>query len=273
MSDQSTDNDIPPWLQEVPEDVDDGASRLTGRRALILTGVLAAFVVIGFVSLIWYFGTAAQPDAEVIHVAAPAEPYKEKPDAPGGMTVPHQDKVVLEAAAGQARLDGPSDMAEAAEQPLNDPSSAVAQPEPVETLLDKADNTPVVEEETPATAAEPEPARVEPVAKPVETPLEVQPEPAAVDPDTPTAAFQIQLGAFSSESAARAAWRRARGAVPTVLADAPVLYQPVSVGTRTLIRLRAGAYSERAEADAACLAIRAKELACIAVPAQPAVLN
>lgn len=59
----------------------------------------------------------------------------------------------------------------------------------------------------------------------------------------------IQLGAFSSEEGARAAWARlSRGPDAAILAGLQPLYEGVDVGGRRLIRLRVSAAPDRVQA-------------------------
>lgn len=60
--------------------------------------VVLLLVVFGFFSLAWYaYRTNTQPveeNGEILVVEAEDSPYKERPDDPGGMKFPHQDKEV-----------------------------------------------------------------------------------------------------------------------------------------------------------------------------------
>jgi len=69
-------------------------------------------------------------------------------------------------------------------------------------------------------------------------------------PASPAAVTRsVQLGAFSSEEGARAAWARlSRGADAAVLAGLQPVYEGVEVGGRRLIRLKVAAAPDRAQA-------------------------
>ena len=71
----------------------------------------------------------------------------------------------------------------------------------------------------------------------------------------------IQLGAFSSEAAARQAWTRfSTGAAQAALAGLSPVYEPVSVNGRDLVRLKVGAAPDTAAAI--CRAAQVSDLWC-----------
>lgn len=79
---------------------------------------------------------------------------------------------------------------------------------------------------------------------------EAPPPPRAASiPAAPSAIRSVQLGAFSSEEGARAAWARlSRGPDAAVLAGLQPVYEGVDVGGRRLIRLKVATAPERAQA-------------------------
>ncbi|MEN5147277.1 SPOR domain-containing protein [Brevundimonas diminuta] len=73
--------------------------------------------------------------------------------------------------------------------------------------------------------------------------------PTAAAPARPASLRHVQLGAFSSEDSARAAWSRlSRGAGGAVLSGLQPAYETVEVGGRRLIRLKVAASGEQAQA-------------------------
>nr|WP_303682898.1 SPOR domain-containing protein [Brevundimonas naejangsanensis] len=76
------------------------------------------------------------------------------------------------------------------------------------------------------------------------------PPPVAAAPVVPPAptARHVQLGAFSSEDSARAAWRRmSQGAGGAALSGLQPAYEAVEVGGRRLVRLKVAATAEQAQ--------------------------
>ena len=69
----------------------------------------------------------------------------------------------------------------------------------------------------------------------------------------------IQLGAFSSEAAAREAWSRLKGVA--ALAEASPVFQPVEVNGRTLTRLKVAAPADAAAAI--CRTVQAADSWCV----------
>ncbi len=249
--------DIPPWLQPVPEEDDEQATSVVGSKKLwIATGVGAVITIALFASVVWYlYGTA--PSGPARHVAAPETPYKEKPADVGGMKVAHQDKEVFN------QVDGgkPRQSVELGNQPEKPVEELPA--DPVGDIAaavtgDEAKAKVEVKIETPKPApVETKPVEVE--SKTLEAPKAPVTKPSAEN------VYRIQLGAYGSEASAKRAWRGIRSKFYEYLKEKSSAYEAVESGSRTLYRLRVGPFNNRAEADQACLALRAGEQACIVV--------
>jgi hypothetical protein len=199
----SLEDDRLPWLEAVEEDnASDGPSPLK-----LIVGVLIALVAIGAVvgGLFWMNNrgadTAATGEPELIR--APGGDYKTKPDETGGMIV-----------------EGEGDTAFAASEGA-DPKGAI--------------NTNAMAE-APVTQAPP--AQGQPAAQPAAQPKQQAPA-ATPAPAAPAAGgATIQLGAFSSNAGATAAWKAMAGRFGYL---APLSHSvvPVQSGGKTLYRLRA----------------------------------
>ena len=232
-----------PWLQSIDESqlqIEDDSLRRTWliAGAAILTMVL-------FSGLIWYlYGRASgdDPDAPFL-VQAPAGPTKVEPAERGGMEVPHQERLVFGRVSGE---EGPvkEEVTEGPEEPRERPQPV---PEP---------NPPVTEAPS--------------LTKPVVTSPSIKEAPK-VEPrtnQTPGALsgnYRLQLGAFGQEEGARTSWRAMQNRHSTVLAALDFEIEPVSIGVRTLYRLRAGPFASRAEAEDACSQLRATGQDCLVV--------
>jgi hypothetical protein len=192
-----------PWLEAVEGDeASEGPSPLK-----MIMGVLIALAAIGAVvgGLFWMnsrsnSGGSASGEPELIK--AEAGDYKTKPDQAGGMTV-----------------EGEGDTAFAASEGA-DPKGAI--------------NTDGVSE-APMTKAAPAAAQPAPAAPAPKADLK-QTAPAAPAPAAGGAT--IQLGAFSSQAGASAAWKAMSGRFGYL---APLTHSvvPVQAGGKTLYRLRA----------------------------------
>lgn len=168
-------------------------------------GKLIAFVIIGLAAiglvvggLFWMGNRQGTGSGQPEVIAAPQGDYKVKPEQPGGMKVDGEGDTVFAASAG-AEPKGKIDV------------NAVAE-------------APVSKAPPPAKAPAPE---APPAAKP-----------AAPAPAPAPAGATIQLGAFSSQAAANAAWKALSGRFG-YLAPLSSSVTPVSTGGRTLYRLRA----------------------------------
>lgn len=182
-----------PWLEPV-EDEDDYRPAGDDRRWAAIGGVVllaAALLIAGLMAFRhWHAGRA---DIGGI-IRAPAGPYKVRPQDAGGLKV-DTSGVVAEQTGTGADVDAPLALA-APEQPIVGPGS---QPPPEPPAAAPATAAPAT------AAARPVPAPSGPApAAPASAP------PAAVATPVPASAADggiIQLGAFSSEAKAKAAWK------------------------------------------------------------------
>jgi uncharacterized protein len=140
----------------------------------------------------------------------------------------------LEQSEGQARLAAMN----AGAPPRRPAPPSRIQPTEVEPSQPGTTYQPPVTSESPAA-----PPRVTPAPRPA-------PAPAARPAATPARSgnFMVQLGAFSSQSAAQQQWGRLSGRFGGATAD----YQRAG----SVIRLRAGPYASRADAERACASVR-----------------
>jgi hypothetical protein len=199
----SLEEDRLPWLEAVEEDdASQGPSPLK-----MIVGVLIALVAIGAVvgGLFWMNNrpgnTSASGEPELI--AAPAGDFKTKPGDAGGMEVEGAGDTAFAASEG-ADPKGSINTNGVSEAPVTEVPAAPAQ--------------------QPATAAQPQQQAQAPAA----------PEPAAPAAGGAT----VQLGAFSSQASANAAWKAMSGRFKYL---APLTHSvvPVQAGGKTLYRLRA----------------------------------
>ncbi len=75
------------------------------RRGRLLAAMIALFAIGGFGGVLWYAYSQGQRSADAVApiLKADGEPTRLKPDQPGGMVVPHQDKLVLNSMQQAAR--------------------------------------------------------------------------------------------------------------------------------------------------------------------------
>ena len=173
------DEDSLPWLQEVEDE--DAPSGISARSMLL--GILIVLLIAGALAAGFFWagrhqgGVAGAPEL----IRAPAEPYKVKPDDPGGLDIAGDSETAYQTSAGEdvdARLN--------LEAPGADVPAGTPRQEP--------------ERSEPAEASEPAAA---------ETPA---PQPSGA------AGSVIQLGAFANQAQAERAWTALSSRFPSVAA-------------------------------------------------------
>lgn len=270
---RDTDDDAP-WLAE---GVSEPRSVTLVPRGRLFGGVaifalLAALVAVGLYVIVSgkkssgsNIGVVRAEDAPLI--AADPGPYKTQPANPGGLAVEGTDQTIYSAGTG-SDPSGTIDPSKAPEEPLARPTAAPAVGAPKD-LLPAAiapvapPPKPVAEVELPAPKAAPIPKPAPaPAPKPVAVPKPVLAEakpvaPAVARPATGTAA--VQLGAFSTEAKAEAAWTRV-SARHAELAGFQHRITPLDRDGATLFRLRASGSGSPA---AVCAALTAAGDACL----------
>jgi hypothetical protein len=203
----SLEDDRLPWLEAVEEDdAGDGPSPLK-----MIVGVLIALAAIGAViaGLFWLnnrSGGDGTASGEPELIRAQTGDYKTKPDQAGGMQVEGEGDTAFAASEG-ADPKGAINTNAVAEAPVTEVPAGQAQPQ--QPAAPKADP-----KQAPATIPAPAPT------------------PAAGGGAT------VQLGAFSSQAGANAAWK-AMAARFRYLAPLTNSVVPVQSGGKTLYRLRA----------------------------------
>jgi cell division septation protein DedD len=222
------DGDRLPWLEAVDEEDDAGGPSAAKLIAFVVVGLAAIGLIVG--GLFWMLnrGGDAPASANEELIAAPAEDYKIKPEEPGGMKVEGKGDTAFAASAGEAPK-GTIDMAAVPEQPVTALPKAQPQPQPAPGQPKQAPGQTKGREIVVAVApSTPAPAQ-QPAAR----------QPAGQDPAAaPASGPAIQLGAFSSQASANAAWKNLAGRFKYL---EPLTHNvvPVQSGGKTLYRLRA----------------------------------
>jgi cell division septation protein DedD len=273
----------------------------TGMRSpkRLLTAGIALGAVAAFGIGIWFAydqgvkrGASGAPPL----IRADQTPTKVAPENPGGMQVPNQDKQIYERLPGNSAQAPAAGGTERLLPPPERPSAAPTQPSatqpnvavsPSVTVPNRSTQT--VPNQSPATAGVPNRTDA-PSATPI-TPAPGQPQPvtpprtaAAPTPapaQTPAAApapaartvtataggsAKIQLASLKDQAAATATWNALQKKFPAELGGLQPSYERVEIADKgTFIRLQAGPLKDRAEAQAACSALAAKNQGCIVV--------
>lgn len=222
-------------------------------RMLAVGGGLAVMLVVGG-AIAWGLSRGGGSRAVPL-IEADARPFKVRPDDPGGLRVPNQDELIFERSRGSTAQPPTARLAPEPEAPRLDALRAqVAQPPQPAAAPAPA---PAPSGATPAPqAAAPAPA---PAAAPASTPA------GRVTP-APNGAIRIQLGALTSEEAARGEWDRLARRHPDLLgAFRPQVVRFERDGQATLYRLRTGGFADVGSARDHCERLRAERVPCVVV--------
>ncbi len=266
------DEDRLPWLEPVDEeDVPEGGVAAGKLLGALIAALVAIGLIIGGGFWLKQRGTETA-STEPATIPAPADAYKSKPASPGGLQVPGQGDATYAASEGgdpNAKID----MNAVPEEPLKAAAPAPAPALPATTPVPAAP-PPAPKPATVKTAAREPKAGTIPTAKPAPVaiaaakPVAPKPAPkpapvavATAKPATPAKAggARVQLGAYSSEAKADAAWKKLSGKF-AFLGSARQEVVAAKVGGGTVYRLRASG----AGADA-CSKLKAAGETCIAV--------
>jgi cell division septation protein DedD len=257
-----------------------------GRRILTL---LVAFAAIGGFAMVVVYSyqggdNEAGKDAPVI--AAYSGPTKVRPESPGGMPVPNQDKQIY------GQIDS-ARMPETIERLLPPPERIVTQPPPAPATAMPAVPPPAAArdlaaiepaagnaETTPPAAPKPEPAAKAPVSAPAVAEPAAPPSPPPATPKktasvakqaAPAApplssGWRIQIASLQSEAAAKTAWGRLTEKNGDLFGK--LRHQIVRIdiaGKGTFYRVQAGPLANAEEATSLCSRVKQRKIGCLVV--------
>jgi hypothetical protein len=218
-------------------------------RMLAVAGGLLGVVALGAAG--WWAVGSLGGTGSVPVVEADPRPFKVRPDDPGGLRVPNQSELILERPAQRAQAGQPgrtATVAPGAEAPdLGGLRAAVAPVAPRQVVAEVPE--PVAPVPAPTVAPQP-------VAAPVAPPVA-----------RPTGRVQVQLGALTSEDAARAEWDRLSRRAPELFQGRTpqIMRLDRGEGQAPLFRLRTGGLPDQEAATEFCQQIRARGGACVPV--------
>jgi len=238
----------------------------------LLPITLASIAILGFVAVVWYAynqGQSGHYQEVVPTIRADYESFKTKPDEPGGMEIPNQDKFIFEQAEDQ----------EPEKLYVDDVASSVAE-EVEELVVDTPDPAFGAEEkiavEEVVTQVEEETLQLEAGAPPaVTTPAppapKVEPEVAKDVLDAPSKSvlyeYRVQLLSVKEKGAAEKAKKDLLPKLRSVLLPGQGLYvAEADLGDKGMYyRVQAGEFSTKAQASALCDAYKSTGGSCFVV--------
>ncbi len=278
-SQQWRDDDNAPWLDEAEED-DGPVHTLIGRRTLFallfLAGVLTVGIVVGIMLVSRREATPIDVPAvgEPVPVLASPGPWKVRPTGPGtdGVPVEGQGQVLFGTGDGR-ETDAQISLDAMPEAPLPRPGQQIVD-EGAPVITQVPANAPPALPPAATAAPAPVPVARAPLPRSTDTlvPREANAKPAApkvapAPPPAPRATAGsgqvLQLGAFSSESKARAVFKDLSARYGYLQGLEPMIVPVLSDG-RTLYRLRSTAASAPAARDI-CARLRVAGEACSVV--------
>jgi len=276
----------------------------TFSRWKLFGAAVAVVVVTGFGIGIWYaYDQGVKKGVQLAPpiIKADNTPVKEKPEDPGGMDIPHQDKAVFEVMKAEKEEEKVEKLMAAPEEvvreaapvdiPENAPKVAISGVKKAETLMSK----PAEAAKEAVAAAE---KKAEDIAAPVakekiaalkaaeadKAPEKLNPANAAekIEPAADTtvalksatkatpkagsnsAAYRVQLGAFRSSDAAEKAWLDLQKKHEELLQGIAHKVQSVEIkGKGVFHRLQAGEFVQKASANGLCSKLKAQKQDCL----------
>ncbi|WP_207478536.1 SPOR domain-containing protein [Arenibaculum pallidiluteum] len=257
------------------------------RRLVVLAGGGALLATLSAVA--WYAaGSGGRSDGPPPLIQASTAPTKIRPDQPGGMEVPHQDKLVYErlhpGRAGTGKIErllpGPEEPMPKPEpapapEPAASPSApplAPDEPEPSPAISVAAEGpvvAPPIAKIQPAPAAPMEhapPAAAVSTAPPVARLPQVATLPPAAAPAAPArGGIRLQIASVPSAETAKSELSRLQRRFPSELGSLPATITRADLGAKgTYYRVQLGPVDE-ARASAVCTALKAQNVGCLLV--------
>jgi len=230
-------------------------------RMLAIAGGILGVVALGAGG--WWAVSKVGGLGGVPVVEADPRPFKVRPDDPGGLRVPNQTELILERPGQRAQSSGqqgrPQAVAPGAEAPdLGGLRAAVQAPQPQRPTAAPVQSAPPQAAATALPAAVTPPAAEQPAAPAV---------PQRLAPPVPNGRVQVQLGALTSEEAARAEWDRLSRRAPELLQGRTPQIARLDRGPEQppLFRLRTGGIADAEAAQQLCEQVRARGGACVVV--------
>ncbi len=296
--------DMPP-PGNLPPSGDSWINRRFDAKTVVVAMAIVGVAGSGFATWLAYrAGANSGTNGAVPYVQADYDATKRLPDDPGGLDVPDRDKLVFENLSGAPAGDGVEHLLPPPEQPVarqaadrtspllpdrmpaaveNEDGPAIAAAPPAAAPVATSLNVPTASETGPTAQSRPQavapsflpptrpPAQSETVASrpaprqsvPVETLL------SAADQAAPQAGqssgWRIQLASLRQAGDADSAWAQLSQRHGGVLSLLTLHVQEARLDAGTFYRIQAGPLAGRAEAGAACEALKANGQPCIVV--------
>jgi cell division protein FtsN len=251
--------------RENPDDVrvfDGGDDEEEGGSHLPVVIVISLLVLAAFGGVVWlaYNNGVARGRADVPATLA-AVPSEQPAVAPGrGAIPPKQIKIYQQQAGSEEDTDQQTATAPPAQ--LTPPPALRSHPDETKAAVQSPPAAPPVK---PAAASPVKPAAAPPVKSAAETPVKLPVATPVKSVAAPAAGgtYLLQIGSFTSQSDADAAWKTFRGKHASLLAGFGPNVQKADLGVKGVwYRLRVGSFADKSAAAALCDRLKAEGAAC-----------
>lgn len=266
------------------EPFDEPRPAMSWRAKLYAGGaMLIGMVALGAVG--WFafqqgISSGAEEAAPVVQ--ASPKPIKRKPAVPGGLDVPHQDKLIFNRfAPGQV-----NEPVERLLPPPEEPAERLVAPEVMPSLVEVVPERPepeapwniLAKTPPPPSPPSPEAPKVTAAPKPLIAKVPSPPPPPLVFESKPvskpatktaravvTGSWKIQLASVSSKSAAEREWKRMQSGNTDILGKLSLNVQAIKLDRGTFFRIQAGPLTDRAAAGSLCGKLKTRKQDCLVV--------
>ncbi|MDB5408126.1 MAG: tonB [Rhodospirillales bacterium] len=253
------------------------------RRRLRGPVIVVALMVLFAGGLWWAYSSGkSHSTAEVPLLRADDSANKKRPDQPGGMRIPDQDKCIYDPikcsdggkGAQTEKLLPPPETPVTGPVPVTPPpeQTAVAPPpaSPLPAIVQAPAAPPAQQPVTPPVVqAPPQPSPPSPVA--VARPPAPEPKPAPIKQSPPAStgkagAYRLQIGAVRSEAAAQQEWDRLKKSQKDLLGGIGAGWSRADLGERGIFyRILAGPIDDGVAAERICGELKKRSVGCILV--------
>ena len=225
--------------------------------------VIAGLVLAAFGGVVWlaYNNGVARGRADVPAAVAQNSVSEQPAAAPGSSVIPPKQIKVYQQQAGS---EGDTDQQTATAPPaqLTPPPALRSHPDETKAAVQSPPAAPPVK---PAVASPVKPAAAPPVKSAAETPVKLPVATPVKSVAAPAAGgtYLLQIGSFTSQSDADAAWKTFRGKHASLLAGFGPNVQKADLGVKGVwYRLRVGSFADKSAAAALCDRLKAEGAAC-----------
>ncbi len=247
------------------------------RGGIVIALILALVLFAGAGAAIWTIDDwwPVSDGMEIPLVKANTGPIKVRPDDPGGMTVPNQDKLVYDKLGNPSASSGVERLLPAPETPMPRPPRTPQAAPQMPNLAASPVPRPAPPASPPVPPAAPSnwtptPAEVAAVKPPVaapKPPLPAPPAPAKAMPTKGSGKYLVQLSAVRALADAQREWDRLKRRNPELLSklDRSITKADLGAAKGIFYRLRAGPLESEEVARKLCAELAKRKVGCLIV--------